>query len=478
MDVLSASRINDNIDWYENLGNGNFSSTKIIYNFANGARSVYAADLDGDGDKDVLSAAWDDDEIAWYENLGSCNFSSKNGLSFINNPTGVYAADLDGDGDMDILASTSFEMCWYENLGNSNFSTKNTFSGSTSSSSVISSIRAADIDLDGDMDVITASMGNNRVSWHENLGSGTFSFRNIIASNVDASAVHAADIDGDGDLDVLSSSWGESKISWYENSSITTNRFEVVFCDTGSYTLPSGVTYNVSGIYNDTLPNAFGGDSIITVDLQLNAWDSVAFQASFCAGDTVYIGNIPYTQAGLYTDTLTNIHGCDSVIFSDIEEIQVYATTTVSGSNISADSVLTGYSYQWIDCADGSLIPNATSSSFSPVSSGDYAVIVTSDGCSDTSSCQMVLNNFGLSESILSDLTIYPNPSKDILNIELGITAEAEIKLRDVFGKLHYEKRYSQTDAVYLSIAKYAEGMYFIEVLVNGERQVRSVVKQ
>ena len=90
----------------------------------------------------------------------------------------------------------------------------------------------------------------------------------------------------------------------------------------------------------------------------------------------------------------------------------------------------------------------------------------------------MVLNNFGLSESILSDLTIYPNPSKDILNIELGITAEAEIKLRDVFGKLHYEKRYSQTDAVYLSIAKYAEGMYFIEVLVNGERQVRSVVKQ
>ena len=36
---------------------------------ANGAYSVYAVDIDGDGDIDVLSASVNDDKIAWYENL-------------------------------------------------------------------------------------------------------------------------------------------------------------------------------------------------------------------------------------------------------------------------------------------------------------------------------------------------------------------------------------------------------------------------
>ena len=39
------------------------------------AHSVYAADVDGDGDMDVLSASRDDDKIAWYENDGSESFT-------------------------------------------------------------------------------------------------------------------------------------------------------------------------------------------------------------------------------------------------------------------------------------------------------------------------------------------------------------------------------------------------------------------
>jgi hypothetical protein len=36
---------------------------------ANSARSVFATDVDGDGDMDVLSASAGDDKIAWYENI-------------------------------------------------------------------------------------------------------------------------------------------------------------------------------------------------------------------------------------------------------------------------------------------------------------------------------------------------------------------------------------------------------------------------
>jgi len=70
MDVLSASARDDKIAWYENTdGLGNFGAQQIITTNALYAFSVYATDLDGDGDMDVLSASWLDDKIAWYENL-------------------------------------------------------------------------------------------------------------------------------------------------------------------------------------------------------------------------------------------------------------------------------------------------------------------------------------------------------------------------------------------------------------------------
>jgi hypothetical protein len=46
----------------------NYDSLEFHTDFA---RTVYACDLDGDGDNDVLSASSDDDKIAWYENLRS-----------------------------------------------------------------------------------------------------------------------------------------------------------------------------------------------------------------------------------------------------------------------------------------------------------------------------------------------------------------------------------------------------------------------
>jgi Na+/citrate or Na+/malate symporter len=68
LDVLSASNYDDKIAWYANDGMGHFGPQQVITTAAAGARSVYAADLDGDGDLDVLSASSDDDKIAWYEN--------------------------------------------------------------------------------------------------------------------------------------------------------------------------------------------------------------------------------------------------------------------------------------------------------------------------------------------------------------------------------------------------------------------------
>ena len=222
MDVLSASVFDDKIAWYENTdGQGTFSSQKTITTQADAARSVYAADIDGDGDMDVLSASSSDDKIAWYENTdGQGTFSTQKTITTqADVATSVYAADIDGDGDMDVLSASVFDdkIAWYENTdGQGTFSTQKTI---TTQADEARSVYAADIDGDGDMDVLSASFRDDKIAWYENTdGQGTFSSQKTITTQANgALSVYAADLDGDGDIDVLSASWNDYKIAWYEN---------------------------------------------------------------------------------------------------------------------------------------------------------------------------------------------------------------------------------------------------------------------
>ena len=118
-DVLSASENDDEIAWYENTdGAGSFGAQQVISNLADLARSVFAADVDGDGDTDVLSASENDDEIAWYENTdGAGSFGTQHVISNLaDGAFSVFAADVDGDGDTDVLSAsqTDDEIAWYE----------------------------------------------------------------------------------------------------------------------------------------------------------------------------------------------------------------------------------------------------------------------------------------------------------------------------------------------------------------------------
>jgi len=223
MDVLSASSDDDKIAWYENIdGKGTFGPQKVISDSANGARSVYVTDLDGDGDMDILSASIGDDKVAWYENTdGKGTFSSQQVISLAaNGATSVFASDLDGDGDMDVLSALYSDnaIAWYENTdGQGTFGTQQII---TTEAGLASSVYASDLDGDGDMDVLSASTIDNKIAWYENTdGNGTFGPQQVISAVAKmAMSVYAADLDGDGDKDVLSASNHDNKIAWYENT--------------------------------------------------------------------------------------------------------------------------------------------------------------------------------------------------------------------------------------------------------------------
>ena len=125
-----------------------------------------------------------------------------------NGPTSVYAAELDGDGDLDVLSASSEDnkIAWYANDGTSHFGPQQVI---TTDANGASSVYAADLDGDGDLDVLSASSGDNKIAWYANDGKGQFGPQQVITTAADgANCVFAADLDGDGDLDVLSASAG------------------------------------------------------------------------------------------------------------------------------------------------------------------------------------------------------------------------------------------------------------------------------
>ncbi len=222
-DILSSSEGDDKIAWYENTdGAGSFGSQQVISTSADRARSVYAADIDGDGDLDVLSASYSDDKIAWYANTnGAGTFGSEQVISTSADVAWcVHAADLDKDGDVDVISASTGDnkIAWYENTnGLGTFGAQQVISTSATNAR---SVYAADIDQDGDMDIVSASSGDDKIAWYENTdGAGSFGSQQVISTTADSAySVVAADIDKDGDMDVISASTGDDKIAWYENT--------------------------------------------------------------------------------------------------------------------------------------------------------------------------------------------------------------------------------------------------------------------
>ncbi len=220
-DILSASSFDNKMAWYKNNnGQALFGEQQIIAPSTALARSVFAIDLDGDDDTDIISATRNDNTIAWFENMdGEGTYSERKIVAMnVANPEFVYATDIDDDGDNDIIFAGFSKIGWYENEdGNGNFSEAQMINNSAQAAT---SIFAIDIDGDGDMDVLSSSRLNDRIAWYENLnGNGSFSSQQVISSSADdANQVYAADIDGDGDIDVISASRGDDKIAWYENT--------------------------------------------------------------------------------------------------------------------------------------------------------------------------------------------------------------------------------------------------------------------
>jgi len=224
-DIAVTADYSPRIAWYENLdGEGNFGTGVLIEeSYLYRSRCIFPADLDGDGDQDLLAGRYYNlDVITWYENLdGTGNFAEREVITTnVDFPIDVYASDLDNDGDLDVLSASLYDdkIAWYENQdGQGNFSAQHII---TATADAARSVFTSDLDGDGDQDVLAAAAGEmGGIFWYENIDdSYQFGEEQLITDSISqVLVVRADDLDGDGDQDVLSASNGDGTIAWYEN---------------------------------------------------------------------------------------------------------------------------------------------------------------------------------------------------------------------------------------------------------------------
>ena len=213
-----------------------------VHTVPNGLNELVSVDLDGDGDLDVLGADFAGDDLMWWRNVDVAGPGTGDGTVweevFLERAVGgvgtAVAVDLDGDGDLDVVAGarTADLIGWWENVdiagpGTGDGSTW--LRGADLSTSVNGPrwLDAADIDGDGDQDVVAVLAPGQQVVWLENIdvagpGTGDASAwsQNLVASYANGRGVRAGDIDGDGDLDLAACGTTTDDCVWWSNDDI------------------------------------------------------------------------------------------------------------------------------------------------------------------------------------------------------------------------------------------------------------------
>ncbi|MDH4474367.1 MAG: T9SS type A sorting domain-containing protein [Fluviicola sp.] len=223
------------------------------------------------------------------------------------------------------------------------------------------------------------------------------------------------------------------------------------------------------------------GECIDFTDLSTNTpaswnWD---FTGSGVMTSTVQNPtNICYIVPGTYQVTLiaTNATGSDTITQA-VTVIEVDTAISVNGITISASA--SNATYQWINCANNTPIAGATSSSYTPTANGSYAVVVTQNGCSDTSDCEAI-TTVGIEQMTVADLmTVYPNPSKGIFALydQQALLSGELVMVTNVLGETVYSTKINGSKTE-INLTSAQDGIYFVSIDSEFGKLVMKIIKE
>ena len=239
-----------------------------------------------------------------------------------------------------------------------------------------------------------------------------------------------------------------------------------------------GITTDTASIIVNGLPTVGAG-----MDMTICSGESILLSGTGTATsytwDNGAVDNITFvpTISGLYTVVGADSNGC-----TDSDDVMVNINQTPNATNTAIDPVTlvatpSGQIYQWIDCATGLAVADATSDTLIALINGNYAVVVSSsNGCSDTSNC-ITVDQVGLYGPNSSVISIYPNPTNGNVSISLPSNDQGNLSIYDAQGKL-VQTSNSLKNGDVINLNTYTPGMYTLKIVCGDMNYVERIIKQ
>lgn len=267
-------------------------------------------------------------------------------------------------------------------------------------------------------------------------------------------------------------------------STSTVKNPSVTYTAAGVYTV-SIISTNANGsspVYTNTInvinPPVVTVPSFTVCQAQSKALTaSGASSYSWSTGSTSAVIIVSPTTTTVYT--VTGYSGaCSSIATSTISVGSIPPTPTVTQSgNVLISSSTTNN--QWY--FNNTLIPGATSQSYTVTQDGNYKVVVSSQyGCSNSSNILSITLTDIEDVSFINDMQISPNPVKDIIYISSQIKKSTTVQysIYSMLGQIVKSGSLSLSGAESISISDIASGVYEIKFIANDKKSTYKFVKE
>jgi len=185
-------------------------------------------------------------------------------------------------------------------------------------------------------------------------------------------------------------------------------------------------------------------------------------------------GKYNWTQSGNYADTLINAAGCDSALEIALTIVPIDTSILKEGDLLRSNA--TGVTYQWLDCITKKIISGATNQDFNPTYTAEFAVIVSKNGCQDTSGCAAV-QGVGITEtSAKSTVVLSPNPNNGSFTLTAANVQVQGIKIFNLEGKLL--KTFDVSNRPNQHLEFHQKGVFILKVETDkNEQNLRLVIQ-